>query len=184
MPPKFFPSQHDFREWLQENHSTEAELLVGFYKIDTKKPSLTWSESVDQALCFGWIDGVRRTVDSESYSIRFTPRRASSIWSTININKVAELTQKGLMQEAGLAAFAKRKESKSNIYAYEKAPVLLDETFEKEFKTNIQAWEFFEKQAPSYKKVIIHWIMTAKQEATKISRLEKLIKASEALKRI
>ena len=184
MQAKFFPTQQDFRQWLEENHATEAELLVGFYKIETKKPSMTWPQSVDQALCFGWIDGVRRTIDNESYSIRFTPRRATSIWSTININKVAELTQKGLMQEAGLVAFSKKQEHKSNIYAYEKAPVLLDEVFEKQFKANEKAWNFFQAQAPSYKRVIIHWIMSAKQEATKISRLEKTIAESEAGKRI
>ena len=184
MSPKFFSNQQDFRHWLQENHQTETELLVGFYKIDSKKPSLTWSESVDQALCFGWIDGIRRSVDSESYSIRFTPRRASSIWSTVNINKVAQLTAKGLMQAAGLVAYAKRQESKSNIYVYEKAPVLLDEVSEKQFKANHQAWEFFQKQAPSYQKIVIHWVMAAKQEATKISRIEKLIKASEEGKRL
>ncbi len=184
MPPKFFPTQEDFRQWLEENHAKETELLVGFYKIETKKPSMSWSQSVDQALCFGWIDGVRRTIDNESYSIRFTPRRATSIWSTVNINKIAELTQKGLMQAAGLAAFAKKQEHKSNIYAYEKAPILLDEVYEKQFKENTQAWDFFQKQAPSYKKVIIHWIMSAKQEATKISRLEKLITESEAGRRV
>ena len=184
MTPKFFPTQQDFRAWLEENHASESELLVGFYKVETKKPSMNWSQSVDQALCFGWIDGVRRTIDSESYSIRFTPRRATSIWSTVNINKIAELTQKGLMQTAGIVAFSKRKEEKSNIYAYEKAPVLLDETFEKQFKANEKAWNFFQKQAPSYQKIIIHWIMSAKQEATKMSRLEKLMLESEAGKRI
>ncbi len=176
----FFPTQEDFRQWLEENHAKETELLVGFYKIETKKPSLTWSQSVDQALCFGWIDGVRRTIDAESYSIRFTPRRASSIWSPININKVADLTQKGLMQAAGLVVFSKRQEHKSNIYAYKKEPAVLDEVFEKQFKANEKAWNFFQKQAPSYKKAIIHWIMSAKQEATKMNRLNKIIAESEA----
>lgn len=184
MQAKFFPTQEDFRHWLEENHATEAELLVGFYKVDTKKPSMTWSQSVDQALCFGWIDGVRKTIDNESYSIRFTPRRPTSIWSTININKVAELTQQGLMQEAGLVAFSKKQEHKSNIYAYEKAPALLDEIFEKQFQANKQAWVFFQSQAPSYKTVIIHWIMSAKQDATKMSRLAKIIAESEAGRRI
>ena len=184
MQAKFFPTQEDFRHWLEENHATEAELLVGFYKVDTKKLSMTWSQSVDQALCFGWIDGVRKTIDSESYSIRFTPRRPTSIWSTINIQKIEDLTKQGLMQAAGLVAFSKRKESKSNIYAYEKAPVLLDEIFEKQFQANKQAWAFFQSQAPSYKKVVIHWLMSAKQEATKMSRLAKIIVESEAGRRI
>jgi uncharacterized protein YdeI (YjbR/CyaY-like superfamily) len=184
MQAKFFAKQEDFRQWLEENHASETELLVGFYKIETKKPSLTWSQSVDQALCFGWIDGVRRSIDSESYSIRFTPRRATSIWSTVNINKVAELTQKGLMREAGFVAFTKRQESKSNIYAYEKEPAVLDEVFENRFQENKKAWQFFQSQAPSYKKVMIHWVISAKQDATKISRLEKLINASEVEKRV
>lgn len=179
----FFAKQEDFRKWLEENHAKEAELLVGYYKIETKKPSMTWSQSVDQALCFGWIDGVRKTIDSESYCIRFTPRRPTSIWSAINIQKVEELTQKGLMQAAGLAAFAKRQEHKSKIYAYEKEPLPLDEVFEIQFKENNQAWAFFQSQAPSYKKVAIHWIMSAKQEATKISRLQKIITESAAGRR-
>ena len=184
MQAKFFATQEDFRYWLEKNHNKETELLVGFYKVDTKKPSMTWSQSVDQALCFGWIDGVRKTIDNESYSIRFTPRRPTSIWSTINIQKIEDLTKQGLMQAAGLAAFSKRKESKSNIYAYEKVPVLLDETFEKQFQANKQAWAFFQSQAPSYKKVIIHWLMSAKQEATKRSRLEKIMVESEEGRKI
>ncbi len=154
-----------------------------FYRVETKKPSMTWPQSVDQALCFGWIDGVRKTIDSESYSIRFTPRRPTSIWSAVNIQKIEDLTKQGLMQAAGLEAFAKRQEHKSKIYAYEKEPVLLDETFEKQFKENNQAWTFFQSQAPSYKKVAIHWIMSAKQEATKMGRLEKIITESEAGRR-
>jgi uncharacterized protein YdeI (YjbR/CyaY-like superfamily) len=184
MSPIFFTDQEDFRKWLEENHLTATEIVVGFYRVAAKKQCMTWSESVDHALCFGWIDSIRRTVDNESYSNRFTPRRQTSIWSTVNINKVAELTQKGLMKEAGLAAFAKRKDSKSNIYAYEKAPVLLSEDLKLQFKANNAAWEFFQKQAPSYKKVAINWVMTAKQEATQLSRLEKLIKASEVENRI
>lgn len=183
MQHHFFAKQEDFRKWLEENHAKEAELLVGYYKIETKKPSMTWSQSVDQALCFGWIDGVRKTIDSESYSVRFTPRRPTSIWSAVNIQKVEELTQKGLMQASGLAAFAKRQEHKSKIYAYEKESVSLDETFETQFKANDKAWQFFQSQAPSYKKVVIHWIMSAKQEATKISRLQKIITDSEAGRR-
>ena len=115
----FFPTQTDFRRWLAENHERETELLVGFYKVGSNKPSMTWPQSVDEALCFGWIDGVRRSVDAESYSIRFTPRKAKSVWSVVNIKKVAELTAKGAMKPAGIAAFEKREESRSKIYAYE-----------------------------------------------------------------
>jgi len=162
----------------------EAELLVGFYKVGSGKPSMNWSQSVDQALCFGWIDGVRRSIDKESYSIRFTPRRSTSIWSAINIQKVEELTEAGLMTPEGQKAFALRTESKSRIYSHEKEPVNLDAGYEKQFRKNKVAWGFFIKQPPSYRKVMIHWIMNAKQEKTKLSRLEKAIQISGQQKRM
>lgn len=184
MNPKFFPTQTDFRKWLEENHASESELLVGFYKVGTGKPSMSWSESVDQALCFGWIDGVRRKVDEESYSIRFTPRRPHSNWSAVNIEKVRVLAEKGLMKPEGLAAFAKRKEEKSAIYAYENEAKQFSDEFEKRFKTNEKAWEFFESQANWYKKQMTGWVMSAKQEATREKRLEKLLAASEKSARL
>lgn len=184
MTATFFPTPEDFRKWLEKNHTTEKELLVGFWKVGTKKPSMTWSESVDQALCFGWIDGVRKSIDVESYSIRFTPRKPTSIWSAVNIRKVEELTKTGLMTEAGRKAFELRKEEKSAIYSHEKEPATLDPEFKKQFKANKKAWEFFSNQAPSYKKVMLHWIMSAKQEKTRLSRLEKTIRESELEKRI
>lgn len=184
MSPTFFPTQQDFRKWLEENHKTKTELLVGFYKVGTKKPSITWSESVDQALCFGWIDGVRKSIDQESYSIRFTPRKPTSIWSAINIKKMEVLTKTGLMQPAGLESFKLRKENKSRIYSHETENVKFSAEYEKQFKSNKKAWEFFEKQAPSYKKVMTHWIMSAKQQKTQISRLEKTIAESEKGKRV
>jgi uncharacterized protein YdeI (YjbR/CyaY-like superfamily) len=178
MAPTFFPTQTDFRHWLEKNHRTAPELLVGFYKVGSGKPSMSWPESVDQALCFGWIDGVRRSIDSESYSIRFTPRKSTSIWSAINIHKVAALTDSGLMTPAGEKAFSFRKEHKSKIYSYEKEAAALDSDYETQFKNHTAAWDFFQKQAPSYKKLVIHWIMDAKQEKTRLSRLEKLIAES------
>jgi uncharacterized protein YdeI (YjbR/CyaY-like superfamily) len=184
MTPTFFSTQEKFRTWLEKHHQKETELLVGFYKVNSKKPSMSWSESVDQALCFGWIDGVRKSIDEDSYSIRFTPRKKSSIWSAINIKKIENLTKSGLMKEAGLKAFELRSEEKSGIYSHEKEPSVLTPEFEKQFKINKLAWEFFEKQAPSYKKVMIHWIMTAKQEKTQISRLEKTINISAEQKRM
>ena len=184
MTATFFSNHHDFRKWLEENHQKKTELIVGFYKVGTKKPSMTWSESVDQALCFGWIDGVRKSIDEESYSIRFTPRKADSIWSVVNIKKIEMLTEAGLMRTEGLQAFKLRKEDKSGIYSHEKEPSYLTSDCEKQFKNNKKAWEFFEKQAPSYKKVMIHWIMSAKQEKTRISRLEKTISVSESEKRV
>jgi uncharacterized protein YdeI (YjbR/CyaY-like superfamily) len=182
--PKFFPTQFDFRKWLEENHDEESELIVGFYKVGSGKTSMTWSEAVDQALCFGWIDGVRRKVNEESYSNRFTPRRANSNWSAVNIKKVVELTAKGLMKPAGIAAFEKRKEEKSAIYAYENEQKQFSEEFEKLFRANEKAWNFFEKQANWYKKQMTGWVMNAKQEATRVRRLEKLISESENEKRI
>jgi uncharacterized protein YdeI (YjbR/CyaY-like superfamily) len=176
MKPVFFETREKFRAWLEKHHLKETELIVGFYKVSSGKPSMTWSESVDQALCFGWIDGVRRSIDEESYCIRFTPRRADSVWSAINIDKVEKLTKAGLMMPAGLKVYSLKDNSK--IYSYEKAVVELAPEYEKQFKKDQTAWEFFAKQAPSYRKVIIHWIMSAKQEKTRLSRLEKLINAS------
>jgi uncharacterized protein YdeI (YjbR/CyaY-like superfamily) len=184
MKATFFPTQEKFRTWLEKHYQTETELVVGFYRVSSKKPSMSWSESVDQALCFGWIDGIRKTIDNESYSIRFTPRKKTSIWSGINIKKVEQLTKSGLMTEAGLKAFAFRSEERSRIYSHEKEAYILDPEFEKQFKANKAAWDFFDKQAPSYKKVIIHLIMSAKQEKTRISRLEKAIRISAEHKRM
>jgi uncharacterized protein YdeI (YjbR/CyaY-like superfamily) len=184
MAAKFFPTQAEFRKWLEKNHQKETELLVGFYKVASGKPSMTWSQSVDQALCFGWIDGVRKSIDDESYSIRFTPRKSSSNWSAINIKKIEVLTKAGLITPAGQKAFDLRQESKSKIYSYEKEPLLLNAAYEKQFKKNKAAWEFFSKQAPSYKKVMIHWIMAAKKEETREARLAKAIAVSEQEKRM
>lgn len=184
MSPIFFSNQAEFRKWLEQNHQTETELLVGYYKVGTGKPSMTWSESVDQALCFGWIDGVRRSVDTESYCIRFTPRKPTSIWSNINIKKMEELTKAGLMQPAGLAIFEKRKHHKSTYYTYENKEGILPEEFERKFKEHPKAWEFFMKQSPSYRRVIIYRITSAKQESTRQSRLNAAIEASEQHKRM
>ncbi len=183
MQPIFFPKQIDFRKWLEENHKKEKELLVGFYKVGSGKPSITWPQSVDEALCFGWIDSVRKSIDKESYCIRFTPRKPTSIWSAINIKKVEELTKQGLMQPAGIDAFKKLKEEKSKIYSFENEAKELTEDFETKFKANKKAWDFFSTQAPSYKKMIVHWIMSAKQEETKLTRLNKAITESEKQKR-
>lgn len=184
MNPTFFATQEKFREWLEKHYQKETELVVGFYKVKSKKPSMSWSESVDQALCFGWIDGVRKSIDDESYTIRFTPRKKSSIWSAINIKKIEVLTKAGLMKPEGKKAFELRSEDKSGIYSHEKEPSFLNPEFEKQFKANTIAWEYFTNQAPSYKKVIIHWIMTAKQEKTQLSRLDKAINTSAEQKRM
>jgi uncharacterized protein YdeI (YjbR/CyaY-like superfamily) len=178
--PKFFAKPSEFRKWLEKNHANKNELFVGFYKTSSGKKSITWPQSVDEALCFGWIDGIRKSIDEESYFIRFTPRKTNSIWSAVNIKKIEELTKKQLMHTAGLEAFKHRKESNSKIYSYEKEPVILAPYFEKIFKANKKAWTFFQSQGSYYRKRATNWIMSAKQEATKISRLQKLIAVSEA----
>ena len=145
---------------------------------------MSWSQSVDEALCFGWIDGVRKSIDKKSYCIRFTPRRPESIWSAINIKKVAELTKKGLMQPAGIEAFKNLKISKSKIYSFETETKILPGHLESKFKANKPAWHFFTNQAPSYQRTILHWIMTAKRETTILTRLDMAINQSEKQKRI
>lgn len=180
----FFKTQDDFREWLEINHEKVMELIVGFYKVKSGKPSMNWSQSVDQALCFGWIDGIRKSMDEESYSIRFTPRKNTSNWSEINIKKVEELTRAGLMKPAGMKAFSFRKESKSGIYSYENEAESFDYQDEKLFRENEKAWEFFMKQTPSYRKAVVRWINSAVQKITRQSRLEKTIKQCEKQKRI
>lgn len=182
--PTFFPTQSDFRKWLEKNHDKGKELLVGFYKVTSGKQSISWPQSVDEAICFGWIDGIRKSIDEESYSIRFTPRKPSSIWSSVNIKKVEELAKKGLMHSSGIAAFSKRQEKKSAIYSYEKEPETLSKLFLKKFKANKKAWSYFHAMAPSYQRSCVHWVMTAKQEPTKIRRLKELIDDSERGRKI
>jgi uncharacterized protein YdeI (YjbR/CyaY-like superfamily) len=184
LAPTFFPSAVNFRHWLAQHHATATELLVGFHKVASGKPSLTWPESVDEALCVGWIDGVRKRIDEHAYTIRFTPRRTGSIWSAVNIRRVQALTAEGRMQPAGLKAFAARKENKSGIYAYEQRQAELVEPYAGLLRKNKAAWTFFQAQPPSYRKRMCWWLISAKQEATRLKRLEKLIAASAGGKRI
>jgi len=184
MKPKFFPTPSQLRKWLEQYHATETELLVGFYKKDSGKPSITWPESVKEALCFGWIDGIRRNVDQESYSIRFTPRKRTSIWSAINIKYANELIAEGLMRPAGLAAYEARRENKSGIYAYEQRSATIPEPYLSRFKKNKKAFEFFESTPAGYRKQMSWWIVNAKQEETRLKRLEKLIAESAAGRRL
>ena len=181
--PTFFPTPEDFRKWLAENHDKATELWVGYYKKATKIPSIDWSQSVDQALCYGWIDGIRKSIDEKSYKIRFTPRRPKSIWSTVNIKKIAELTEKGLMMPAGIAIWEKRKEKKSEVYAYEQEKPDLSEEYKAKIKENEKAWTYFESLSPYYKKASVWYIMSAKREETRQKRLNLLIECSaEGLK--
>ncbi|NIG51902.1 YdeI family protein [Chitinophaga sp. Cy-1792] len=180
MKPTFFATPKDFRDWLHKNHLKETELLVGFFKTGSGKPSITWPESVDQAICFGWIDGVRKTIDEHSYTIRFTPRKAGSIWSAINIAKVASLQEKGLMFPAGIAIFEKRKTDNTKKYSFEqdKENVKLTPAHEKAFKANKVAWKFFTSQAAGYQHQVTWYIQSAKQEATREKRLQEAIEFS------
>jgi uncharacterized protein YdeI (YjbR/CyaY-like superfamily) len=184
MEPVFFANQYEFRNWLIDNHLTASELLVGFYKVDSGKPSMSWSESVDQALCFGWIDSIRRTVDEVSYTIRFTKRRKNSIWSAVNIAKIEKMTAEGLMYQAGIDAFNSRNPEKCEVYSFEKVVVELSDEFLELFKSDKEAWEFFSKQAPSYQRTIKHWVMSAKQQTTRLNRMEKLISFSRNRQKI
>ncbi len=176
--PKFFKTADEFRQWLEANAAAESELLVGYRKVATGRPSMSWSESVDEALCFGWIDGVRNRIDDESYSIRFTPRKPTSIWSAINIAKFEQLRAHGRMTPAGSKAFAHRAAAKSAVYAYEQASTAeLSLAEVREFQRQKVAWRFFESTPPSYRKVVLHWVTTAKKAETRASRFAKLLQA-------
>lgn len=181
---KFFQRPADLRRWLEKHHDSESEQWVGFYKKGSGRTSITWPESVDESLCFGWIDGLRKSIDDESYKIRFTPRKAKSIWSAVNIKRAGELIELGLMHPAGLAAFEKREESRSRKYAYEQNSVGLGAAYLAKFKQNKKAWAFFQTQPPHYQRTAIHWVTSAKQEATRERRLATLIEDSAASLRI
>jgi uncharacterized protein YdeI (YjbR/CyaY-like superfamily) len=180
MKPTFFATAQHFRKWLEKNHTTKTELIVGYYKVNSGKPSMNWSDSVDQALCFGWIDGVRRSIDEESYCIRFTPRNPKSVWSAVNIKKVEALKKQGLMLDVGLALYNKIQEGKTKIYGYETEEVKLSPEMEKQFKANKKAWSYFQALASSYRKQSLNWIMSAKQEATQLKRFQILLADCEA----
>ncbi len=177
--PIFFPSAEAFRNWLDQHHNQSTECYVGYYKVGSGRQNMTWSDSVDQAICYGWIDGRRNRIDDESYMIRFTPRRPNSNWSAVNLKKVKELTAKGLMQPAGLAAFAKRDIDKSGVYAFEQKKIAFTKKYEVSFRKNKKAWAWFESSAPSYRKTCIWWIMSAKLEPTRQRRLNLLIDCCE-----
>ena len=172
--PIYFASAGEFREWLADNHATASEVQVGFYKRHTKRPSPTWSESVDEALCYGWIDGIGRRVDEDRYTIRFTPRRPSSIWSAINIAKVASLEAAGRMTDTGRAAFAARRADRSGVYSYERPPQLPEE-YRRVLEANPAAVAHFDACPPSYRRGAIWWVASAKREDTRQRRIESLV---------
>ena len=176
--PRFFKTPAAFRQWLATNHDKSKELWVGYYKKHTGKPSITWPESVDEALCFGWIDGIRKRFDDESYVIRFTPRKPESIWSAVNIRNVERLVKEKRMMPAGSKAYAHRKEFRSGIYSYEQRPAELVEPYASQFKKNKAAWKFFQSQPPYYRKMMTWFIVSAKTEETRQKRLARLIEGS------
>ena len=185
METRFFKTPAEFRAWLAKNHATADELGVILHRQSSGKPTMTWSEAVDQALCFGWIDGIARRIDDTSRVQRFTPRRPKSNWSAVNIKKVEVLTAQGLMTPAGQAAFALRHESRSAVYSYENRHLAaLDAEREAAFRAKKAAWDFFSKQPPSYRQTAIYWVMNAKREETRSKRLARLIELSGAGRRL
>ena len=182
--PTFFRTAAAFRAWLEKHHAKADALWVGYYKKGSGTPSMTWPESVDEALCYGWIDGVRKSLDEISYVIRFTPRKAGSTWSSVNIKRAQVLIERGLMQPAGLKAHQARKENKSGIYSYEQRGVDLEEPYNRLLKTNEAAWIFFQTQPASYRKAVSWWIISARKEKTRLKRLEKLMALSAQGQRI
>jgi uncharacterized protein YdeI (YjbR/CyaY-like superfamily) len=183
--PTYFDTASDFRDWLEAHHASAIELIVGFRKVSSGAPSMTWPESVDEALCFGWIDGVRKRIDERAYQIRFTPRKKDSIWSLVNVDKVRALSEQGRMRPAGLAAFAARRADRTGVYAFEReqdaelAPMEVEQ-----FRQNTTAWSYFESVAPGYRRVITHWVVSARQPATRARRFQQLLQACAEQRRI
>jgi uncharacterized protein YdeI (YjbR/CyaY-like superfamily) len=179
-----FPSRRAFRAWLATHHKTASELVVRCYKTQAKERGLTYAQALDEALCFGWIDGVRRSVDADSFSVRFSPRKPKSVWSAVNVRKAAALDAAGRMRPSGRAAFAARQERSSRRYSYESKPQALDPLFEREFGRQGKAWEFFQLQAPSYRRTSTFWVMEAKREETRTRRFATLVECSAKGERI
>ena len=184
MKPTFFAAPANFRNWLQRHSGRTQELLVGFYKAGSGHPSITWPESVDEALCFGWIDGVRKRIDDVSYTIRFTPRKPGSVWSSVNIGRARALIEQGRMRPSGLAAFQARRQNKSGVYSYERRPDELTEPYAGMLARNTVANRFFKQQTASYRRAAIWWVISAKKEETRLKRARTLIELSDSGKLI
>jgi len=183
--PIFFARSDDFRGWLEKHHQTTTEQWVGFHRKSSGRPSITWPEAVDEALCFGWIDGLRKRIDARSYKIRFTPRRPSSIWSAINIRRIKKLVHKGRVRPAGMTAFQKRTPAKSHVYSYEnRKAARLSSAARKLFCGENAAWKFFQQQPKSYRQTAIWWVISAKRPQTQENRLQRLIASSKVDRRL
>ena len=184
MKPRFFKSSAEFRSWLAKNRTAASELWVGFYKKESGKGGITYSEALDEALCFGWIDGVRKSVDAASYTIRFSPRQPKSIWSAVNTRRVAALIKAGSMDSSGLEVFRNRDPGRALLYSYERERAEFSGLWLERFRSNAAAWRFFDAQAPSYKRTVTFWVMSAKKEETRSKRLDALIAESALSRRI
>jgi uncharacterized protein YdeI (YjbR/CyaY-like superfamily) len=180
----YFESRAALRKWFASNHAKQRELWIGFYKKHTGKPTVTYPEAVDEALCVGWIDGVRKRVDDKRYTNRFTPRQPGSYWSAINTTRAAELRAQGLMKRPGLAAFEARDREKTQRYSFERETASLSPAHQRLFKANEDAWAFFERQPPSYRRTLTWWVVSAAKEETRLKRLQKLIEMSAAARRV
>jgi uncharacterized protein YdeI (YjbR/CyaY-like superfamily) len=184
MEVTYFRSPSELRKWFEKHYTTGRELWVGYYKKNSRKASITWPESVDEALCVGWIDGIRKSVDESRYTIRFTPRKPRSIWSAVNIRRARALAADGRMQPAGLAAFAARRENRSGIYSYEQRRAQLAEPYAGMLKKNRAAWAFFLAQPPGFRKQVCWWVISARKEETRLKRVKKLIEESARGRRV
>ena len=183
--PRFFATPEEFRAWLEEHHASAPALVVGFHKKSTGRPSMTWTESVREALCFGWIDGIRRSLGDDSYTIRFTPRRPTSVWSDRNVGHIEELIREGRMTPAGLAAYEARKPERTGVYSFERLHAArLEPEQEERFRGAGKAWNFFQAQPPSYRQRAIFWVVSAKRPETQARRLDQLIDDSAAGQRL
>jgi uncharacterized protein YdeI (YjbR/CyaY-like superfamily) len=178
MKPKFFRTPAEFRRWLERHHARASELLVGFHKVTSGRPSISWPEAVDEALCFGWIDGIRRRVDERSYTIRFTPRRPGSTWSAVNTSRASALAAEGRMSAAGLKAFEARRANRAGRYSYEQRPQRLVAPYARMLSRNAPARKFFLAQTPSYRRAATWWVLSAKKEETRLKRARTLIELS------
>jgi uncharacterized protein YdeI (YjbR/CyaY-like superfamily) len=182
--PRFFASQTDFRAWLERHHASASELWVGFHKKGSGRGGIGYKEALDEALCFGWIDGLKKRVDATSYMHRFSPRRRASIWSAVNLKRMTELIALGVVSKAGLHTYERRDLKRAGLYSFENRPRALAPALAKTFRANGRAWTFFNAQPPGYRKVCVFFVMSAKQEATRRRRLERLIKRSSEGKRL
>jgi uncharacterized protein YdeI (YjbR/CyaY-like superfamily) len=183
--PRFFANRAAWRRWLAVNHAKQTEILLGLHKRHTDvSDAMTYKDALDEALCFGWIDGVRRRIDDDRWSIRFSPRKARSIWSAINVKRFAELQKEGRVEKSGLALFEARTKERTGVYSYENRPQKFEPAYERKFRASKKAWQFFEKQPPGYQRTLVWYVMSAKQEATRQRRLDRLIAESAGGKRI